>query len=129
MIKKYLWIAAGVFLTFFTCATSFAQETKEELKVRLTELRNKRAEMKFEHDDAQHKINMESEEKLTVIKENFRKAREECLKDEHDKSKELLKDYESKLKPMLKEEEELIKLIGIDSETDFAKAKAEKLKR
>jgi len=127
MIKRYAPLALFISLAFIlTSWCAHAQQDKEEIKSRLSELRTKKAEMIDEYNANQHKINTESEARLTKIKTEFRIARDECLREKDDKSRALRKEHEGKLKLLLREEEELIRKIGLDSATDLAKAKRRK---
>ncbi len=117
-----LFIIAGLLLSL--CAAVQALEDKGELKAKLTELRNKKAEMINEYNSLSRKVVLDSDEQMAKIKSDFRKAREECLENKHNKSETLRKDFESKLKPILTEEDSLVELIGRDAREDFAKTKS-----
>lgn len=104
---------------------SFAQEAKD-LKARLRELRNEKAHLTFEYEDELHKLNRATEDKIGKFKADFHAARAECLQEKRDKAKELREGYEGKVKPLIKEEEELIRLVGPDEESNFAKTRVER---
>lgn len=129
MLRKFA--LAIFFLSLIFCFNSFsaqAEQEKEDLKARLSDLRNKKFEMTDEYKKNLHDVERESEKRMSEIKTDFRKAREACLSDKHEKSEQLRKDFESRLKPMLKEEEGLVELIGREAREDFVKTKAEKMK-
>ncbi len=128
-MKKLIWMAIFVPLVFCLISSAeAAQQEKEGLKAKLSDLRNKKHEMTSEYKLNLDKINRKTEDKIAVLKTNFRKAREECLAEKHENSEQLRKDFESKLRPILKEEEELVQMVGRDAREDFARSKAKKAK-
>lgn len=129
MIRKLVHLTPLVLLAvYFNAAPIFAQDTTEELKARLINLREKKTQLTIGYEENLHNVNMAADEKMGKIKSEFREAREECLRERRAKAKELLKDYEGKIKPMIREEEGLIELIGPQEGMNFAQTKAEKRK-
>ncbi len=129
MLKRLACLTVIIVLAIcFNVSGLFAENSKEEAKAKLSDLRQKKGEMMNEYKMNLHKIDKEAEDKTSALKVDFRKAREECLSDKHNRSEKLRKDFESKLKPMLKEENELVELVGRDAREDFVKTKAERNK-
>ncbi|MFA6609607.1 MAG: hypothetical protein WCT15_02020 [Candidatus Omnitrophota bacterium] len=117
-----LFLATGLLFSLYT--HSQALDEKEVLKAKLTELRNKKAEMTNEYNALLHKAALEFDGQIAKVKEDYRKARESCVGDRNTRFEVLRKDYEGRLKPMLAEEENLVVQIGSDVRDDFAKTKA-----
>lgn len=125
-ISRYLIVV--VFLSA-GLACSFAAEQgteKRDLIDKLRVLRENKAATISEYDENLHKVDREAEERMAVIKTEYRKAREECIKSKRAKTVQLRKDFEDKLKPMLREEAQLVEMVGRDASEDFVKTKTER---
>jgi len=127
VVKKGLLLTAAILAAMcFVLASAYSEDTKEDLMAKLTSLRNEKAKLKFEYDSEMHELNKLTEQKMDKIRVDYRVSREQILKEKRQKSREFLKGYEGKLKPMLAEEDGLIKRLGGDEASNFAKTKTEK---
>jgi hypothetical protein len=131
MAKKMAYLALAFFAAscFIIISIIYAQGQKEDLKAKIRDLRERKALLTIGYEEEIHKLNKATEEKMAKIKADFRIARDGCLKEKNARERELHKDYESKLMPMIKEEEGLIKEIGPSEEGNFARTKAERMRR
>lgn len=124
MAKKFVCLAAVVVLGISFIATNiFAEESTEGLKARLDELRQKKAQGKYDYDEELVKINKEADEKISKLKAEFHKTRDEYLRDKKDKTDKLRAGYDDRIKPILDEEKKIVEVIGASLGMNFAKPK------
>ncbi len=124
MVKRYGCLAVVILvISCFILSSAFAQNVPEELKARLRDVREKKAQLTYDYNDALLEVNKQADERLAKIKADFRKAREECLGDKQVKTTKLRKDYENNMRPVISEEEELIRKVGPREAMNFAKTR------
>lgn len=118
-------ILAGL---FFAASDGYAvpRDEKQALMEKLCELRKKKNQMMDAYKVNTMRITKETDENITMMKSDFRRARQRCLDEKHKRLDELRDNFESELRPLLKEEEVLIEEIGRDAREDFVRVKTKR---
>jgi hypothetical protein len=124
-IKRLMAMLIVISIVFSGYRMAQAQQDKESLKKELADVRNKKAMALVNLNKGSHDLLAEHESKISVIKETYRKAHNECMSDMHEKERQLRKDYEAQMSQLNKEESRLIGLVGSDARDNFAKTRAD----
>lgn len=128
MGKRFACLSAVFFISSCLVAgIAMAKDSAEEAKLRLRDIREKKAQLTFNYEENIRKTHGEFEDKMAIIKEDYRKARENCIEERNKKSRKLQEDYENELKPIIREEDQLLSNYP-DEGSNFAKTRFEKEK-